>query len=212
MTREGTRRHAAALGPTAAPATVHAVKTINSHHQRACTALILALVLPGCGSGHLQHTPAHPATAPSGSIPASEGATAIFRADVTPIVCRYAQDVARSSQLIAQASSKAGGPIDASAPESAQAEYAGALQLYASLLASDYAAFGRVQAPRALSQEYRQFLASLHTLTEQANELSRYAHARNFTAIANEQDLQTPTAGQRVFAEAGITSCAVPTS
>jgi hypothetical protein len=136
----------------------------------------------------------------------------VWRADVTPIVCRYAQDVARSGQLIAQASSNAGGPIDASAPESAQAEYAGALQLYASLLARDYAAFDRIHPPSALSGEYRQFLASLHTLTAQADELSRYAHARNFTAIANEQNLQTPTAGQRVFASAGITSCAVPTS
>ena len=108
------------------------------------------------------------------------------------------------------ASSDAGGPIDASAPEPAQAAYASALQLYASLLARDYAAFGRIHPPNVLSVEYGQFLASLHTLTEQANQLSRYAHARNFTAIANEQNVQTPTAGQRVFAEAGITSCAVP--
>jgi hypothetical protein len=149
-------------------------------------------------------------TSGAGLRAASDGATAVWRADITPILCRYAQDVARSSQLIAQASSNAGGPIDASAPESAQAEYAGALQLYASLLARDHVAFGRIHPPSVLSVEYGQFLASLRTLTEQANEVSRYAHARNFTAIANEQNLQTPTAGQRVFAEAGITRCAVP--
>jgi hypothetical protein len=192
------------------------VRTTNTHRLLACAATLAVLALTGCGSENQHHASggrgAPKSAGGAGIAAASDGATAVWRADVTPIVCRYAQDVAKSAQLIAQASSDAGGPIDASAPESAQAEYAGALQLYASLLASDYAAFGSVQAPSALSEEYRQFLASLHTLAEQANELSRYAHARNFTAIANEQDLQTPTAGQRVFAEAGITSCAVPAS
>jgi hypothetical protein len=188
------------------------VKSINTHRLLACTAMFAALALAGCGSKHASggRGASNPGSG-AALAAASDGATAVWRADVTPIVCRYAQDVARSSQLIAQASSNAGGPIDASAPESAQAEYAGALQLYASLLVRDDAAFGRVNPPNTLSAEYGDFLASLHTLTEQANELSRYAHARNFTAIANEQSLQTPTAGQRVFADVGITSCAVPT-
>jgi hypothetical protein len=175
--------------------------------------MLTVLALAGCGSDHHAGGDRDASKSAGGAAiaAASDGATAVWRADVTPIVCRYAQDVARSSQLIEQASSNAGGPIDASAPERAQAEYAGALQLYASLLASDYAAFGSVHAPSSLSEEYRQFLASLHTLTEQANQLSQYAHARNFTAIANEQDLQIPTAGQQVFADAGITSCTVPT-
>jgi hypothetical protein len=189
------------------------VKTTNTYRLLACTAMFAVLALASCGSQHRSggRGASNPASGAALAV-ASDGATAVWRADVTPIVCRYAQDVARSGQLIAQASSNAGGPIDASAPESAQAEYAGALQLYASLLARDYAAFDRIHPPSALSGEYRQFLASLHTLTAQADELSRYAHARNFTAIANEQNLQTPTAGQRVFASAGITSCAVPTS
>lgn len=187
------------------------MRTTNSLRPLASMATVAALALTGCGSQHASRD--RSASNPAGGAAlaaASDGATAVWRADVTPIVCRYAQDVARSGQLIAQASSNASGPIDASAPEPAQAAYAGALQLYASLLSSDYAAFGRIHPPNVLSVEYGQFLTSLRTLTEQADELSRYAHARNFTAIANEQDLQTPTAGQRVFREAGITSCAVP--
>jgi hypothetical protein len=196
---------------TAAPATVRAVRIMNSFRPLACAATVVALALTGCGSQHASggRGASNPTTG-AALAAASDGATAVWRANVTPIVCRYAQDVARSGQLIAQVSSNAGGPIDASAPEPAQAAYASALQLYASLLARDYAAFGRIHPPNVLSVEYGQFLASLHTLTEQANQLSRYAHARNFTAIANEQNVQTPTAGQRVFAEAGITSCAVP--
>jgi hypothetical protein len=197
---------------------VHAVTNISSHRLLASAATVAVLALAGCGSGsgNQHHASGNRgAFEPAGGAAvaaSSDGAVAVWRADVTPIVCRYAQDVARSSQRIAQAASDAGGPVDASAPASAQAEYAGALQLYASLLASDYAAFGRVHTPSALSGEYRQFLASLHTLAEQANQLAEYAHARNFTAIANEQGLQTPTAGQQVFADAGITSCAVPAS
>jgi hypothetical protein len=176
----------------------------------ACAGTIAALALASCGSSSPQRTPAHPTAPTPESIPASDGATAIFRADVTPILCRYAQDVAKSTQRIAKVSSDAGGPVNASAPESAQAEYAGALQLYASLLATDYAAFGNVHAPARLNLEYQQFRESLDTISHQAHQLAHYAHARNFTAIANEQNLQTPTAGQRVFREAGITSCAAP--
>jgi hypothetical protein len=188
------------------------MRTTNRLRLLACLAMIASLALTGCGSQHPSgdRGASTPASGAALAV-ASDGAIAVWRADVTPIVCRYAQDVARSSQLIAQASSDAGGPIDASAPESAQGAYAVALQLYASLLARDYAAFGRVNPPSALSAEYREFLTSLHTLTEQASELSRFAHARNFTAIANEEGLQTPTAGQRVFTNAGITSCAAPT-
>lgn len=171
---------------------------------------IAALALAGCGNSRPQPTPAQPTTPAPGSIRASDGATAIFRADVAPILCHYAQDVAKSTQRIAQVSSDAGGPVNASAPESAQAEYAGALQRYASLLATDYAAFGNVHAPAPLNREYQQFRESLDTISQQAHQLAHYAHARNFTAIANEQNLQTPTAGQRVFREAGITSCAAP--
>ena len=176
----------------------------------ACAATIAALALAGCGSSRPQRTPSRPTTPTPGSTPAGEGATAIFRADLTPILCRYAQDVAKSAQLIAQASNDAGGPIDASAPESAQAQYAGALQLYASLLATDYTAFAGVHAPAPLASAYQQFLESLRTISHEADRVAQYAHARNFTAIANEQDLQIPTAEQGVFREAGITSCAVP--
>jgi len=186
------------------------VKTVNTNRLLVCTATIAALALGGCGSGHPQHTSTQPTNPTSGSIPAGEGALAIFRADVTPILCRYAQDVAKSAQLIAQTSSDAGGPIDASAPESAQTQYASALQLYASLLATDYAAFANVHAPAALDDSYQQFLESLRTLSHQADRVAHYAQSRNFTAIANEQDTQVPTAGQRVFADVGITSCVVP--
>jgi hypothetical protein len=177
----------------------------------ACIATIVALALAGCGGSDAQRTPSHPSSSGPESIAASDGATAIFRADVTPILCHYARDVAKSTQLIAQASSDAGGAINASAPESAQAEYAGALQLYASLLATDYAAFASVRAPSPLNHAYQQFLESLDTISRQANQLARYAHARNFTAIANEQSFQTPTAGQEVFGQAGITTCTAPT-
>jgi len=173
-----------------------------------CIATIVALALAGCGGSDAQRTPSHPSTSAPGSIAASDGATAIFRADVTPILCHYARDVAKSTQLIAQASSDAGGAVNASAPESAQAEYAGALTLYASMLASDHAAFVSVRPPAPLNGEYRQFLDSLNTISQQAGQLAQYAHARNFTAIANEQNLQIPIAGQQVFREAGITSCA----
>lgn len=77
-------------------------------------------------------------------------------------------------------------------------------------LATDYAAFGNVHAPALLNREYQQFRESLDTISHQAHQLAHYARARNFTAIANEQNLQTPTAGQRVFHEAGITSCTAP--
>jgi hypothetical protein len=169
---------------------------------------IAALAFAGCGNSRPQPAPAQPTTPAPGSIRASDGATAIFRADVTPILCHYALDVAKSTQRIAQVSSDAGGPVNASAPESAQAEYAGALTLYASVLASDHAAFVSVRPPAPLNGEYRQFLDSLNTISQQAGQLAQYAHARNFTAIANEQNLQTPIAGQQVFREAGITSCA----
>lgn len=186
------------------------MNSTNAHRLALCAATLAALILAGCGSDRHSDTIGHAQEPLGGSViaAASNGSAAVWRADVTPIVCRYAQDIARSSQLIAQASSNAGGPVDASAPESAQTEYAGALQLYASLLTSDYASLVSTPAPRALSNEYSQFLASLHTLVEQADQLSQYAHARNFTAIANEQDSQIPTAGQQVFADAGITNCA----
>ncbi len=175
-----------------------------------CTAAIAALALASCGGSSPHRTPAQAATTASGSIPASDGATAIFRADVTPILCRHARDIARSARLITKASSDAGGPVNASAPQSAQAEYAGALALYASVLASDYAAFGKVHAPASLNREYQQFLESLDAISLQASRLAQLAHARNFTAIANEQGLQSPTAGQQVFRRAGISSCAAP--
>jgi len=194
---------------------VHAVKSTNVHRPLALTAAFVVLAIAGCGSDHQHHASGGrdvPKSAGGAAIAAaSDGATAVWRADVTPILCRYAQDIARSSQQIAQASSDAGGPVDASAPASAQAEYAGALQRYASLLESDYVAFESVQAPRPLSAEYHRFLASLQTLAGQAKRLSQYAHARNFTAIANEQNLQVPTGGQQVFTSAGITRCPVPT-
>jgi hypothetical protein len=189
------------------------VNFTNTRRLAFCAATLAALILAGCGSDRHSDRIGHAPEPLGGSViaAASNGSAAVWRADITPIVCRYAQDIARSSHLIAQASSNAGGPVDASAPESAQTEYAGALQLYASLLTSDYASFVSVPAPPALSREYRQFLTSLHTLVEQADQLSQYAHARNFTAIANEQDIQIPTAGQQVFTDAGITSCTVPT-
>lgn len=174
------------------------------------TATIAVLALAGCGGNSPHRPPTHPSTTTPGSNSPSDGATAIFRADVTPILCRHARDIAKSTQLIAKASSDAGGPVNASAPQSAQAEYAGALRLYASVLASDYAAFGSVHAPASLNREYQQFLESLDAISLQASRLARFADARNFTAIANEQGLQSPTAGQQVFRRAGITSCAAP--
>jgi hypothetical protein len=171
----------------------------------ACAATIAALLLAGCGDNHNAATRA--ADDPA-IIAASDGATAVFRANVRPILCRYTQDVAKAAQLIAQAANNAGGPIDASAPETAQAEYASALELYAHLLASDDTAFARVHAPAQLAGEYQQFLESMATIDRQADQLAQYAHARNFTAIANQQARRTPTAGQQVFRDAGITSCA----
>jgi hypothetical protein len=183
---------------------------LDTHRLLAGAATIVALWLTGCGGVRQATTTAHSAANPATA--ASDGATAVFRANTAPILCHYAQDIAKSTHLIAQAANHAGGPIDASAPERAQAEYAGALRLYAHLLRSDYTAFAKVRAPPPLTGEYRQFLESLATISQQADQLAKYAHARNFTAIANEQALQTPTAGQHVFRDAGITSCAVPVS
>jgi hypothetical protein len=183
----------------------------SPHRPLACTAIIVALALAGCASNRQAGTPAHTASDDSAMMAASNGASAVFRADVAPILCRYAQDVANSAEMIVRASSDAGGPINASAPQSAQAEYARAVQLYASRLAADYAAFAKTHAPPPFQSEYRQFLESLSVIEQQATQLARYAHAGNYTAIANEQGLQTPTAGQRVFRNAGITSCAIPT-
>jgi len=96
--------------------------------------MFATLALVGCGSDQQASGDRNaPKSAGGAVIPAAgEGAIAIYSADVTPILCRYAQDIAKRTQLIAQDSSNAGGPIDASAPESAQAQYAGALALYAS--------------------------------------------------------------------------------
>lgn len=196
-------------GATAPLATFSAVPVLRQ--LLSWTATITALVLVGCSGGQPPRASIHAATSSPAAQAASDGSTAIFRADVTPILCHYAQDVANSTQLIARASSDAGGPVNASAPESAQAEYAGALQLYASLLTTDYAAFASVRAPSPLNHAYQQFLESLDTISKQANQLARYAHARNFTAIANEQSFQTPTAGQEVFRQAGINTCTAPT-
>jgi hypothetical protein len=182
---------------------------MDSHRLLAGAVTIVALTLTGCGGSHHLGAPPHPADVPA-AVAASDGASAIFRADVTPILCRYGQDIGKSTQLIAQAANEAGGPIDASAPENAQATYAGALALYARRLARDYAAFASVHPPSSLAGEYRQFLESLATIHRQAAQLASYARARDFTAIANEQALQTPTAGQQVFRNSGITSCAVP--
>jgi hypothetical protein len=196
---------------TAPFATFAGMSALDTHRLFATAATILALGMAGCGGGRQASTTAHPAADPV-TMAASDGATAVFRADVAPILCRYAQDIAKSTQQIARAAKDAGGPIDASAPQSAQAEYASALRLYAHLLGSDYTAFAKVHAPPSLTGEYRQFLESLATIHQQADQLAKYAYARNFTAIANEQALQTPTAGQQVFRDAGITSCTVPIS
>jgi hypothetical protein len=184
--------------------------TSSPHRPLACTTIIVALTLAGCAGNRQADTPAHTASHDSAMIAASNGASAVFRADVAPILCRYAQDVANSAEMIVRASSDAGGPINASAPQSAQTEYANAVQLYASRLATDYTAFAKVHAPPPSQSEYRQFLASLAVIDQQATQLARYAHTGDYTAIANEQGLKTPTAGQQVFRNAGITSCAVP--
>jgi hypothetical protein len=183
----------------------------SPHRPLVCITIIVALTLAGCAGNRQAGTPAHTASDDSATMAASNGAGAVFRADVAPILCRYAQDVANSAEMIVRASSDAGGPINASAPQSAQAEYASAVQLYASRLATDYAAFAKVHAPPPSQSEYRQFLESLAVIDQQATQLARYAHTGDYTAIANEQGLKTPTAGQQVFHNAGITSCAVPT-
>ncbi len=185
--------------------------TSRLHRPLACAAIIVALTLAGCAGNHQPHISAHPASDNPAIMAASNGAIAVFRADVAPILCRYAQDVTNSAEMIVRASSDAGGPINASAPQSAQAEYASAVQLYASRLATDYTAFAKTHAPPPFQSEYHQFLESLSVIDQQTTQLARYAHADDYTAIANEQGLQTPTAGQRVFRNAGITSCAIPT-
>lgn len=185
--------------------------TSSPHRPLACSTIIVVVALTLAGCNHQTGVPAHTTSDDSAMMAASNGASAVFRADVTPILCRYAQDVANSAEMIVRASGDAGGPINASAPQSAQAEYASAVQLYASRLATDYTAFANVHAPPPLQSEYRQFLESLAVIDQQATQLARYAHADDYTAIANEQGLKTPTSGQQVFHNAGITSCTVPT-
>jgi hypothetical protein len=184
---------------------------------RLITCLCVALLaLTGCANE--RHTQSRPTggqragAAPAREILPTDGAMAVFRAKVDPVLCEYARNLKSAAQAIAEASSDAGGPVDASAPEGAQSEYAGAMQNFSNVLRVALRGFRSVSAPAEISAEYRSFITSLASVSRQADKVATYAAARNYAEIAAMENIATPTAGDGVFQAAGITGCGASNS
>jgi hypothetical protein len=160
----------------------------------------------GCGGGSTQRRQPTLAKGTPRITPA-DGATAIFRARVTPVLCEYARNLKSAEEQITQASNAAAGPINASAPEGAQTEYAQAMTNLAVVLSRAIDGFRSVTPPAALTNEYESFIASLDILGADATRVARFARKRNYTEIAAMEDSPTPSAGEGVFRRAGITGC-----
>jgi hypothetical protein len=180
---------------------------------RLITLLSICLIaLCGCaGHDRPHHRSNGAATSSAPEIPPTDGALAVFRAKVGPVLCDYARNLKGAEQAILKASNDAGGPINASAPESAQTEYAGAMRNLSSVLHLALHRFSSVPAPSNISADYRSFIASLATVSSQADQIARYAAAHNYAEIAAMENTSTPTAGEGVFRAAGITGCQPPT-
>jgi hypothetical protein len=171
-------------------------------------ASILLLALCGCGS----HTPAHEhhstaAAAPMPVIAPMDGAMAMFRAKVEPILCEYAHNLESSEQATTRAAENAGGAINASAPENIQNEYTSMLRELSNMLRTSVGKFRAVSPPTEIAGEYREFINSLRSVAVAASRAASYAAARNYAEIAAMENIATPNAGEGVFHKAGITGC-----
>lgn len=166
------------------------------------------ITLAGCGSHKPSHT--QPSTARTTAIPPTDGAMAVFRAKVGPVLCEYARNLKNAEQVIVKASNDAGGPINASAPEEAQTEYANAMLNLSNVLHVALHGFRSVRAPSDISADYQSFITSLAGVSNQADEVAKYAAARNYAEIAAMENVFMLTAGEGVFRAAGITGCQAP--
>lgn len=174
--------------------------------------LALALLaMAGCGSPRQSSERPGVQAAHTGQISATDGAMAVFRAKVTPILCAYAADLRGVEEDMNRASTDAGGPINASAPESAQAEYINAMRNFSGALQTALDGFRSVTAPPELADAYRGFVASLGTASGYADRVAEYAMSGNYAGIAAMENVSIPTAGEGVFRTAGITDCQVRT-
>jgi hypothetical protein len=174
-------------------------------------AALLALALTGCGAVSASRSPGQSTLA--GGTPAitpTDGELAVFRAKVTPILCEYASNLQSAERRIVQVVAGAEGPINASAPESAQVGYASAMANLASVLETAIDSFRSVPAPIVIAQQYQSFIASLTIIHQQASRVARYAVERNYAEIAAMENISPPTAGEGVFRSAGVTGCQSP--
>lgn len=191
-----------------------APKPRSAYRTTRLTAMLAALAAIaatsyGCGSAN-HSQPNRSAMRPRQGITAEDGNMAVFRAKVTPVLCAYASGLKQAEQEIAKASADAGGPINASAPESTQAEYASAMKDLASAFRSALRGFRSVTAPPSLAGDYQSFIGSLTAVSGYADRVAAYADARNYAQIAAMENIATPSGGEGVFRQAGITGCAAP--
>jgi hypothetical protein len=176
-------------------------------------AALMALALTSCGASSTSRSPGQSTVAKSTpAITPADGELAVFRAKVTPILCEYASNLQSAERRIVQVVGAAEGPINASAPESSQVQYASAMANLANVLETAIDGFRSVPPPSPIAQEYQSFIASLMTVHQQASRVARYAAARNYAEIAAMENISPPTAGEGVFHNAGVTGCQTPGS
>jgi hypothetical protein len=180
---------------------------------RTLTCALATLMLSGCAasSNHHKHSTATH-TAAAGRITPIDGAMAVFRAKVSPILCQYVSNLEQAEGELTQTATNAGGAINASAPESAQSEYASAMANFSDVLHSALEGFRSVTPPANLSVNYQQFINSLSSISHEADRVASYAAKRNYTEIAAMENISPATAGNNVFQSAGISHCQPPSS
>jgi hypothetical protein len=170
--------------------------------------LVVLLALSGCGTQSSTHAHRGPATGTRlPVITPMDGAMAVFRAKVGPILCEYARNLESSEQATARTAQNADGAISASAPESVQSEYASMLHNFANMLRATVGKFRAVSPPAQIAGEYTEFISSLRSMTAAASQAAGYAAAHNYAEIAAMENIATPSAGEGVFKKAGITDC-----
>lgn len=171
-------------------------------------AAVLLLGLCGCGSNTRAHE--HRGTAAAARMPVitpMDGAMAVFRAKVGPILCEYAHNLESSGQATTRAAENAGGAINASAPENVQSEYASMLRDLSNMVRTTIGKFRAVSPPAEIAGEYSEFINSLRRVATAASQAASYAAARNYAEIAAMENIATPNAGEGVFHKAGISGC-----
>lgn len=169
----------------------------------------VTLVLAGCGARAHDRSHGQPPGAPRRApvLTPADGAMALFRAQAGPILCEYAGGLQGTEQALTKAAQNAGGAINASAPESAQQEYASAMRGFADVLERVVRRFRKVNPPAEIAGQYDGFIASLQSVGAQARRAASYAAQRNYAEIAAMENLSTPSNGEGVFGHAGITGC-----